>query len=102
RCGAAVRRGAAVGAGVVARLGAAVLGAGVAVRRGRSRDRSRRSLASRVGVGLGEAVGEAVGVGVEVTVARSWIGAGVLDPRAPPINASAPPSTIRQPAIVRA
>ncbi len=96
--GAAVLRGAAVGCGRGVERG---VGAEVervdSARFGRSRFVAR--LRSRPAVAVGDAVGVETGVGVGV--ARSWIGAGVLDPPAPPTSAIASAATAMQLAMVR-
>ena len=60
-----------------------------------------RSRFARSRLGLGVAVGVAVGVGASGTVVRSWIGAGVLEPPAPPTSAIASAATAMQLAMVR-
>jgi hypothetical protein len=97
--GAAVRRGVAVvacGRGVERVVGAEAE-RDVSVRRGRSRFFA--FFFSRSEVAVGEAV--RVGSGVGVVVARSWIGAGVLEPPAPPTSAIASAATAMQLAMVR-
>jgi hypothetical protein len=96
----------AFGGGAAVRLGAALVGSGLAVERGAGAEDSTRRGRSRLaflrsGSGVDVAVGLGDGDGDGVAVALSWIGAGVLEPPAPPTSAIASAATAMQLAMVR-